>query len=196
MKYKGFSDRKIKKLILIFFAAFFDYFYFFISLLFDSSITNISPTIGMRLSCLGTISASFICAYALKFKIGKHHKISLIFLFISFILIIILEIIFKEDNYNLGRFIFAHFLICFQFIFITFTYSIERYLSIYEFVNPFFILFWEGIIEFLISILFSIKGNPFKPLIAQYDKKSITEFALFIFSAIVYLLCSAVLNVY
>ena len=132
----------------------------------------------------------------MKYKVGKHHNFSLIVLFLCFIITLFLEILYKSDNIPLGRFIFAHFLICLYFISITITDSIERYLSIYEFINPFLILMFEGIIGFIMSIFYSINSDPFKSIIDEYKIIDSGEFALLIILLIIYLLCSAELNVY
>ena len=70
------EDKYLKKIILIFFAGFFD-FYEFILLNFYITSKD-SPIIGVKIGCLSTISSSLICIYALRFTIGRHHKFSLI----------------------------------------------------------------------------------------------------------------------
>jgi len=83
------QDKLFKRLLLIFFASYFDFVEFIISAFLVPNISKISPTIDLRLGCIATISSSLICTYALRFKIGKHHKFSLIVLSACIILTII-----------------------------------------------------------------------------------------------------------
>ena len=140
------KDGKFKILLLIFFAAYLDFVEFIIEELTIPYISgNISPTIDSRLGCLSTIASSLVCTYALRFKVGKHHKISLIILGLCLVLTIILELIFNWNDISLDRFIIAHFLVCIFLINVTFTDCIERYLADYNYLNPFIIIMAEGI---------------------------------------------------
>ena len=185
-----------KKILLIFFAAFFD-FYEFILIEFNvPKIDNISPTLDLRLGCITTIFSSLICTFALQFKVGKHHKFSLISLSVCLMITIILEIIFKPNDISLGTFILIIFLIFIYLISITFTDCTERYLANYNFINPFLILITEGIFELIMATFYSINSSPFKEIIRQYEQNTASNFILFIFLLILYLILSAALNSY
>ena len=192
------QDGDLKKIILIFFAGFFDFYEFIL----DYSYTrlrlkfNVSIEIGERMGCLSTIVSSLICIYALRFTIGKHHKFSLIGLSICFCLTLIIEIIYKPEKELISKFLFAYFLLCFYFICISFTDCIERYLVDYNFLNPFKVLMLEGIIECIISIFYSINKDPFNEFILYYENNNKSQFIIFIFLLILYFLLVSTASVY
>ena len=190
------ADGIFKKIMLIFFAGFFDFIEYIIAVFYVPKIAKISPTIDTRLGCLSTITGALICTYALRFKIGKHHKFSLLVLSSCFIITIILELIYKPDDTPLSNFLFAHFLVCCYMLNVTFTDCTERYLVDYDFVNPFIIIMMEGIFEFIMDVFYSIQINPFTEIVKQYEENNIGNFILLIFLLFLYLLFSAALNAY
>ena len=190
------ADGIFKKILLIFFAGFFDFIEYIIAVFYVPKIAKISPTIDTRLGCLSTITGALICTYALRFKIGKHHKFSLLVLSSCFIITIILELIYKPDDTPLSNFLFAHFLVCCYMLNVTFTDCTERYLVDYDFVNPFIIIMMEGIFEFIMAVFYSIQINPFTEIVKQYEENNIGNFILLIFLLFLYLLFSAALNAY
>ena len=190
-------DRQFKKIILIFLAAFFDFMEFTIGNLFVVKLdSKVSPTIDFRLGCLTTIVSSLIYTNALRFKTGKHQKISLIFMSLGVLLSLIIEIIFQPDNISFDRFIFVRFLVCFYLTCISFTDCTEKYLVEFNFMNPFQILMIEGIFESFLDIIFSIGKDPFKDIIKLYEEKTIGEFFLFIGLLFLYLFVSTIVNTY
>jgi hypothetical protein len=86
LKEKLFKDRKkkarpdgwTKRIILIFFAAFFDFVEFIILNSYIFNVKDISDTMNVRFSAITTISSSLLCIYCLKFKTGKHKVFSMI----------------------------------------------------------------------------------------------------------------------
>ena len=190
------QDKLFKRLLLIFFASYFDIIEFIIADFLVPNISKISPTIDSRLGCISTISSSLICTYALRFKIGKHHKFSLIVLSSCIILTIILELAFMDDNMNIGRFILAHLLVAIYLVNVTFTDCIEIYMADYNYLNPFVIIMIEGIFEISMSSFYSIGKDPFKEMKKQYEKNEPGKFVLLIFFLFLYLLFSAGLNAY
>ena len=197
-RYKGTIDGKFKKILLIFFAGYFDFIEYIIGVFYVPKIAKISPTIDTRLGCLSTIIGALICAYALRFRLGKHHKFSLIALSASLCITIILELLYKSDETPMTNFLFAHFLICCYLMNVTFTDCTERYLVDKNFMNPFKIIMFEGIFEFIMAIGYSIRidFDPFKEIKKEYNENSTGYFILLIFLLIVYLFCSAALNAY
>ena len=191
------ADGRFKRIILIFLASFFDFMEFTMCNLYVPLMdSRISPTIDFRLGCLTTIVSSLIYTNALRFKTGKHHKISLIFMSLGVLLSLIIEIIFQPDNISFDRFIFVRFLVCFYLTCISFTDCTEKYLVEFNFMNPFQILMIEGIFESFLDIIFSIGKDPFKDIIKLYEEKTIGEFFLFIGLLFLYLFVSTIVNTY
>ena len=81
-KNKGARDGKFKKILLVFFAAYFN-FYRFIFYAFNRNI-YINATMDLKLTTIQIIISTIICIYAFEFKMKKHHKISLIIISIFF----------------------------------------------------------------------------------------------------------------
>ena len=190
------TDRKLKKILLIIFAGSFDFYEFILMVFYIPKIANVSPTISERLGCLTTIASSLTRVYALGFKIGMHHKFSLIVMAICFFITLILEFSLKPDDQPLDRFIFAHFLVIIFLISISFNDCIERYLANYNYLNPFVILMSEGIFEFILAIFYSIGKDPFRGIINEYEESSGGNFALLIFLLIIYFVLCGVINSY
>ena len=195
-KRKGF-DGIIKRIILIFLAAFYDYLEFYFGNFFVPSVdSNVSPTIDFRLGCLTTIMSSFICSNALGFKIGKHHRFALLFMILCFFLSLITDISFKPGNISFKRFIFARFLVCYSLMGVSFCDCTEKYLVDVNFINPFKILMLEGTFEFIAASLMSIGQDPFGDITKLYEEKSTREFATFIILLIIVLILSVIINAY
>ena len=188
------KDGYLKKVILIFFAGFFDFHEFIIANFFIIPLD--SKIIGPKIECVSTITSSLICIYALRFKIGKHHKFSLTGLSICFCLALIIELIYKPEDDSIGIFLFTFFLICLNHINISFTDCIERYLVNYNFLNPFFVLMIEGIIEFIFSIFYSINKDPFNEFTIHYKTSSTGQFIFLIFLLVLYFLLNGAVSVY
>ena len=189
------QDGYLKKIILIFFAGFFDFYQFILANFYAKS--SASVIIGSKIPCIITIASSLICIYALRFKIGKHHKFSLIGLSICFCLTLIIEIIYyKPEDDSIGIFLLALFSSILYHISISFTDCVERYLVDYNFLNPFKVLMLEGIIEFIMSIFYSINKDPFNELILIYKTSSTGQFILLICLLILYFLLNGTESVY
>ena len=193
------KDKNYKIILLLFFASFFDFIEFIILIFYFSKYEDVPSTKDSRLGCFSIISSSLICTYALRFKLGKHHKFSMIMLGICLILTISLELIYNLPNISIVKFIFAYFLIIFFHTNISFTDCIERYLADENYKNPFIIIMIEGIFEFFFSSLYcigNIGNKPFKEIKYQYEQNDTGKFILLIFFFFLYLLLSAGLNVY
>ena len=195
-KRKAKTDNIFKKLLLVIFSGFFDFIEYSIEIFYIPKIADISPSIVPRLGCLSTIVSSLICVSSLNFKIGRHQKFSLIFLSISFLITLLLEIITKTKGIALENFIYVHVLVCLILILMPFNDCTERYLVFYNFINPFIILAGEGLFQIIISIFFSINKNPFNSLIKKYNEISTEEFALLVFLLFLYYFLSSIINVY
>ena len=191
------GDRLVKKIVLIFFAAFFDFMEFVISTFFLSPFdNNISPSFDLRFGCITTIWSSLLCTYALKVKIGKHNKISRWIMSICLLLSFILELCYKSDNVSFGNFLVARLLCLGYLICVSYNDCIEKYLVNTNFINPFKILMVEGIFEFIMSSFLSIGKSPFKEIKMKSNEISPGHFVLLIFLFFLYLILSAILNAY
>jgi len=150
------KDKTPKILILIIFASIFEfvnhYIDFFYSMKADKKT---SPFFFSRIHALMTIISSLLCTYSLNYKLGKHHKISLIFMSSLLIIIIFLEIYYITNNYFLKNFLFERLLVLLRIIIISFIDCIEKYLAEADFMNPFKLIMFKGILELIISIICS-----------------------------------------
>ena len=188
-------DNIIKIIILIFFAAIFDFEEFIIAV-FYTSIINISPSFSSRLGYASLIASSLISQYALKIRSGKHHKYAIIFLGVFLFVRVIIDLLYKPDDLSIGHFFLAFILSIFYSVFISFTDTTERYIADVNFLNPFRLIMIEGIIEIIISVIYSIGKDPFRDIKIQYEKNSTETFILILFFLFLYLLLSAALNAY
>ena len=84
-------DGKFKQILLIFFAAFFNYYTYIAGLVTDM---RKFPVIELILSVIQIIASSLIFIYAFGFKIKKHQKFSLIIIGIFFGLLISIDMIY------------------------------------------------------------------------------------------------------
>jgi len=195
-KGKKVSDGKVKIVVLIFFAAFFDCYEFINSMYFvPISSQNLSYSVDDRLSSIQLISSALICTYALGFKMKKHHKFALIAIGSCLILTLACDGIFVNGG-SARTFFYVYFLIFFYQIMFSFNCCIEKYLVDVDFMNPFKLLMWEGIIIFILSILISIGSDPFKELKDAFQDKNPGDIALIIFFIFLLFILSIIVNVY
>ena len=89
-------DSNLKMYILIFFASFYDFNLFSIQTFYFPKLTDVSKSFDIRVRSILTISDGFFCYYLLKLKIYKHQKLSLFIIFLSLILVIIIEFLFEK----------------------------------------------------------------------------------------------------
>ena len=192
------KDNMFIIILLIFFAAFFDYTQFIVSYILPE-IAILSPTSDHRLSIIQTITSSLLCICALKFKIGKHHIFSLIAMSICLFIILILDIIYLSRGTDAGKFILAYPLVFIRLSFVSFIDVIERYLVEYNNINKFKILSTEGIFGVILCIIFAFveEKNPFKEMNKTYTQLNDRgKKFLMIFFLILYSILSAGINIY
>ena len=190
------ADNWLKIFLLIYFASFFDIIEFIIVATDLEKASVLSTTANLRLSCIVTITSSLLCAFTLRFKIGKHQIFSLVIMGICLSIIIVLEFVYMPNDINLVKYIISFILIFFHFIFMSFTDIIERYLYDYDFLNPLLILMTEGIFGFISTSLYSIYQNPFTEIKVVYNNLETGKFIILIILLILHLISSAVINVY
>ena len=91
-----FHDKAVKLYLLIFFASFFDFVGFTLSVSYLSKFYNISSSLESRLSGILTISSALFFYYLLKLPIYRHQFLSLLIIGICLILVIGTEFIFQK----------------------------------------------------------------------------------------------------
>ena len=153
------ADQPLKILLLIFFAAGFDSFFSYYNL--------VNRAYYPKYGCITTIVSSFICSYTLNLKIGKHQRISRLFMSIFLIFVIILEIVYMPNIAVPKYYIFTNFLLIFQLILASLTDCIEKYIVEENLISPFKVIIFEGAFELIFSIIISIfHKNP----ISEFNK--------------------------
>ena len=188
-------DGIIKIMLMIFFAGFFDFVQFVISLNTPKFI-NISGSIGSRLGGFLTIFDALFYYYVLRLPIYRHQFFSLIVIGTCLILVIVTEFIFQEINIFLsyGRVISVFLIILVEQFCSAMVDSNEKYLFEYNSVNPFFALMIEGIFGFTMSFFYGLYKSPF-PEVIEFQKKTTTSnFTIFIFALILYSILSGLKN--
>ena len=190
---KNRGDNRLKIIILIFFAAAFDFIEFIILNDFLSKFNNISGSLQLRFCSIATVVATLLCVYALKFKNGKHRVFSIICIIIFFVIEFIIEILYCAE-YN--KFLLAFLLTTFNLMLFPFTDVIERYLGDVNFPNPYCIIGGEGVFIFIMTLIYSFWNDPLKQIAKLYKELNLDKFALLVFLLLVYLMLSSVLNIY
>ena len=189
------KDSIFKKIVLLFFAAFFDIFQFYFGLIYFP--VYISRNVYLRLASIQTIASSLICAYALRFKIKKHHKFSLTMLGIFLCLTFVIESLFRANINTLGKFLICHLIVCYYLIIDSFNNCIEKYLVDANYMNPFKILMFEGLFNAFIALIISlIKKNGFSEIIDCYNMLPTKKFILLIFLLFLNFVLSMIVNSY
>ena len=185
-------------LFLIFMTALFDFLEFILSVYYIDRIKRISSTLQLRLGCVLIITSSILNKYLLQFQIFRHHIFSLIIHSICLIIVIITEYSFQEFNgiITTRDLSLAIILSIFSYIFINFDDVIEKYLIEYDYVNPFIILFRQGVFGLIFTILNAIYENPFKELQNVHNNNSVGMFILFLFLLLLYFIFGIFKNIY
>ena len=157
------KDKQFTIIILIFFSSIFDFSLLIIEYHFYNQMQQIiSPFFKLRISSIITITSSLLCTYSLNLKLGKHHKLSLIFISLILILQIISEILMKSANILIKPYIFELFLKILRNVIISFIDCIDKYLYEFNYVNPFKIIIIEGIFKLIFIIIFTVSTNIIK----------------------------------
>ena len=190
------ADGYLKIILLLFFAAYFDFSEYIIATFFVPRIAKISPTADLRLTGITTISSSLVFTQVLKLKIGKHQFYSLIIIGICLILINIIEFIYQRNIASFRDLFLAYILTYFSLINITFTDAIEKYLTEFNFLNPMLMLFIESVFGSLFVLIYSSGQNPFHDVIKFYNELDKKMFLLLLFLLFLYFAFSAGVNVY
>ena len=190
-------DSKVKIIILIFFASFFDAISFLLDAVITPKFKSLSASLSMRLYGFATISASFTYVYALKLPLFRHHKFSLLVIGFCLIVVIISEYFFQTMDLTMNylKLTMAIVSIIISQILISCQDSIEKYLFEYNYMNPFVVLMYEGLFGFLLTFFFFFLPEYFQDVNKIYKNKD-KNFALFIFLLIVYMILSGLKNIF
>jgi len=175
------TDKPIKILVLILFASIFDLLFLYYNILYR--------LVYIKYGCLSTIASSLICTFAFRYKVGKHQNVSLIIMGIFLIFTIVLEVCY----YLRKDYLILNFILCFGIILVSFSDCTEKYIVEFNFLNPFKLLMFEGIFEFLLSILISIQKDFITDLVETFKNEKIYNIIV-IYPLIA--LSSALLNAY
>ena len=152
-------DNDLKIYILLFLSAFFDFIEFvLITYYFPREVEikklTISDSLDTRLKCLTAFCLASFCYFLLNYKILRHQVFSLTIILICLIILVFIEyIINKENGGNFVSFTFILFLIFLYNFFVSLNDIIGKYLLEYDFINPFQMLMFEGIIGFILSTI-------------------------------------------
>ena len=184
--------------ILLFITSFFDFFQFILSTYYINKIPKISSTLEMRLGGTLIIVSSLLYWYFLKFQLFRHQIFSLIIFGICVLLLIISEYFFQEFNgiITIKDLTLAILFSIFSHISNSYHNIIEKYLIEFDFLNPFYILFIQGSMGLIFSIICICIENPFQEIKSIYDNNSIEWFILFIFLFLLYYIFGTLKNIY
>jgi len=192
-KKKVITDGIFKKILLIFIAAYFNYYNIIVSIFYF--IDYIPLSMDLRISSIQIISSALICASSFDFKFKKHHKVSLIIIGIFLVLSICHDMLYiayyKYKNIRVP--IFQYFISLYYYIGFSFNNCIEKYLVDTNCMNPFFILMIEGIFQLIFAMFIPIWKDPFESF---KDKKISDNLTLFIILFILFILFQFVVNIY
>ena len=192
------KDGFIEIYFLIFMTGFFDFFEFILSTYYIGKINKISSTLQIRLGSVLIVVSSLLYWCLLKFDLFRHHFFSMIIIGVLILLLILSEYFFQKfdgiitykDLTNAIVFsVLSH-------MSMAFNNTIEKYLIEFDFINPFIILFRQGIIGLIFSIILAIVANPFKDLKDVFDNNSGGMITLFIFLLLLYTFFGALKNIY
>ena len=191
-------DGKIKIFFLVFMTAFFDFFEFILSTYYIDKIHKISGSLQVRLGGVLIISSSLLYRFLLNIQMFRHQKFAFTLLALCLILLIISEYFFQEfDGIITSKDLSLAILFSvISYISLTFDDVIEKYLIEFDFLNPFIILFRQGIIGIIFTIICAFIENPFKGLKDVYDNNSGGMFILFLFLLLLYSIFGALKNIY
>ena len=159
-------DSKTKIYFLLFFASFFDFIEFTLSMYTLQKFVGASPSLQSRLSGILTISSALFFYYVLKFQIFKHQFLSLLIIGGCLVIIIVTEFFFQHFNLlSNGEFVLSLAFVFFLHFFNSLLDNIEKYLFEYDYINPFQALMWEGIFGSSITLIYYfVEDNPLNDL--------------------------------
>ena len=188
-------DKTFKLYFLIFIAAYFQFISFKITTMYLTKSENISKSLDIRLRSILPLLIGVLSLFTLRLSIVKHQIFSLTIISICLIITIISESIIECCYYleNIEEYL-KHLLFVFiRAIIDAFVELSEKYLLEYNFINPFYIVMFEGFFGSIFISINSIETNPFKE-IKEYKKEDYK--VLLIICLIIYFFLSGGRNIY
>ena len=157
-----------------------------------SKYITLSGSLEQRLRGTITIINALFYFYALGLPLFKNKLFSLICIGICVIIVIITELIFQEFNIFLS---YSQFFLVLFFIFIihlssALEESIEKYLFEFNKLNTFFVLMFQGIFGFVLTVIYCLFHSPFDDIIKFKQNSSTLNFVILIFALILYIILS------
>ena len=185
-------DKQNKIMILMFLASYFDFVGTVVRKFYIKTSEN--NTIEHSVRSFQVFSSAIFCYLLLKTHIYRHHLFSLIIIFFCLILIVLVEIFCLEGKAKekLNFFLLTTFSCAGRALLDT----IEKYLFDYDFMNPFKVMMFEGLINTILTIsLFFVLERPL------YDINELIEniskyYYLLVFFLLLYLILSGLKNIY
>ena len=186
------KSNKFKVFILLFLASFLDFAEYIITTFYIKKFTYISSTLDSRCYSFLVICNGVAFKYLLRIKIFKHQILSLIIIFICFIITISSEYLFQrvDEIFTYAEFTEALALILVEYFYLAMMDIIDKYLLEFESVDPFLIIMVEGLIGLVFGILFCWVENPLPELKYIYNNNSTSSFILFIAFLFLFFICT------
>ena len=142
-----------KIIVLIFFASYFDIIGTIVRKNFNMNDKK-NKSLDERLKGFQIISSALLCYYTIRTKIYRHNIFSLVIVFICLIIIIIIEILYSSEGILLNSINII--LTLFSSFGRAFLDTIEKYLFEFNYMNPFKVMMFEGLINTIFIILIII----------------------------------------
>ena len=142
-----------KIIVLIFFASYFDIIGTIVRKNFNMNDKK-NKSLDERLKGFQIISSALLCYYTIRTKIYRHNIFSLVIVFICLIIIIIIEILYSSEGILLNSINII--LTLFSSFGRAFLDTIEKYLFEFNYMNPFKVIMFEGLINTIFIILIII----------------------------------------
>ena len=142
-----------KIIVLIFFASYFDIIGTIVRKNFNMNDKK-NKSLDERLKGFQIISSALLCYYTIRTKIYRHNIFSLVIIFICLIIIIIIEILYSSEGILLNSINII--LTLFSSFGRAFLDTIEKYLFEFNYMNPFKVIMFEGLINTIFIILIII----------------------------------------
>lgn len=186
------KSNKFKVFILLFLASFLDFAEYIITTFYIKKFTYISSTLDSRCYSFLVICNGVAFKYLLRIKIFKHQILSLIIIFLCFIITLASEYLFQrvDEIFTYAEFTVALALILVEYFYLAMMDIIDKYLLEFESVDPFLIIMVEGLIGLVFGILFCWVENPLPELKYIYNNNSTSSFILFIAFLFLFFICT------
>ena len=186
---------KKEKILWILLVSFIDFIVFFINLKVGKTKIFIISLI------FGVLSLSLFSYKILRYKLFKHHYLSIIIISISFLIGLIMIFI-LEKNKLIDNLILAALCIVSTTLY-SLELTIDKYLIFSKYINSFEILFFQGIIELIIGVIsltITTKYDFIDNFLDYYNEIDNNEFIflilLIIFNFIYYSLVISIIDIF